>query len=125
MRPLLVALLAVAIFGALAAYERFVATLQNSMQLEHVPFPAMGKFSVELMLSFDAAKDEFTLSNDPALVVRLSGQDLIRREQASAGEPLQADDVPGIVEGRNAFFVRAVPDEQQIKRPCAVQIRIL
>jgi len=126
MRPLLVIILATLIFGGLAGYSRFVASIPAAHS-EHDEAPiAEGKFSVELTLSFDAQKDEFAFDDEPALVVRLAGRDLARRDQrAPASEPLQADNVSGIVAGKNAFFVRAVPTQEHIVRPCAVQIRIL
>src|SRR5688500_2247736 len=100
MRPLLVLLLAAAIFGTLAGYELFVNTLPEHSHTQHEVTAAAGKFAVELLLSFDAGKDEFSLSEQPALLVRMGGHELIRRdERAIAGEPLRADDVPGIVPG--------------------------
>ena len=45
--------------------------------------------------------------------------------KTSSDELLRADDVPGIVAGRNAFFVHAIPSEEFIARPCAARIRIL
>src|SRR5215207_2895068 len=110
MRPLLVAVLALAIFGALAAYERFVDTLPERTHAAEEAPPAPGQFSLELTLSFDAAKDDFALENEPAVVVRMAGRDLIRADEpVTAGEPLSADELAGIVQGRNAFFLRAVP----------------
>jgi hypothetical protein len=124
MRPLLVAALALAIFGALAAYERFVDTLPERNHANEEAPPAAGKFSVELTLSFDAAKDDFALENEPAVVVRMAGRDLIRADEPlTAGQPLRAE-VPGIVQGSNAFFVRAVPAQDFISRPCAARLRI-
>lgn len=126
MRPLLVVALALAIFGALAVYERFVDTLPERTHASQEAPPAAGKFSLDLTLSFDAAKDDFALPDDPAVVVRMAGRDLIRAEQsATAGQTLQADDVSGIVAGRNAFFVWAVPSPDFIARPCAARLRIL
>lgn len=126
MRPLAVLLLAIAVFGTLAAYERFVDTLPaNHESAAEIP-TAKGKFAVEVMLSFDAAKDAFTLEDDPAVVVRMGGKELIRRdERATAGEVLRSDDVPGIVTGRNAFLIHAMPAEEHAARRSAVQVRIL
>jgi hypothetical protein len=126
MRPLLVLVLALAIFGALAAYERFVATLPEQSAAIEEPPAAAGKFSVELTLSFDAAKDEFALSDEPAVVVRIAGRDLIRSEQpVAAGQRLRVDEVTGIIAGSNAFFVSAIPSADFIGRPCAARLRIL
>ena len=121
-----VILLAMAIFGTVAAYERFLATLPaNESSMVETP-PATGKFSVVLTLSFDAARDDFGLPEDPALVVNLAGHDIVRRtDRVPATEPLRADDVSGIVVGRNAFFIRAIPAESDLMRPCAVQVKIL
>jgi hypothetical protein len=125
MRPLLVAVLALTIFGALAAYERFVDTLPERTHAAEEPPPAAGKFAVELTLSFDAAKDDFALEDEPAVVVRMAGRDLIRADEPlTAGTPLRAEDVAGIVQGSNAFFFRAVPAQEFISRPCAARLRI-
>lgn len=121
-----VILLAIAIFGTVAAYERFLATLPTHQSSVVEAPPATGKFSVVLTLSFDAARDDFGLPEDPALVVSLAGHDIVRRnDRASAIEPLRADDVSGITVGRNAFFIRAIPAEPDLMRPCAVQVKIL
>jgi hypothetical protein len=126
MRPLLVILLAFGVFGALAAYERFVDTLPERGVSTPQDEIAAGKFAVELTLSFDAAKDDFALNDEPAVVVRMAGQDLLRADQAvTSGEPLQASDVAGIVQGRNAFYLRATPTQEFISRPCAARLRIL
>jgi hypothetical protein len=125
MRPLVVATLALAIFGALAAYERFVDTLPERTHASEEASAARGKFSVELTLSFDAAKDDFALENEPAVVVRMAGRDLIRADEPlTSGTPLRADDVAGIVQGNNAFFFRAVPAQDFMSRPCAARLRI-
>lgn len=126
MRPLLVLVLALAIFGTLAVYERFVATLPPP-ERSTVELPeATGQFSLELTLSCDAAKDEFGLDDDPAVVVRMAGEELIRVDQAAAAdESLRADDVAGIVAGRNAVFLRVVPAPDFIALPCAARLRVL
>src|SRR5690348_7247866 len=126
MRPLLVSVLALTIFGALAAYERFVDTLPDHAETHPQDQAAAGKFSVEVTLSFDAAKDDFALENEPAVVVRMAGRDLIRADQGvSAGTPLRVDDVAGIVQGRNAFFFRAAPGQDYISKPCAARLQVL
>src|SRR4051812_9045416 len=118
MRPLLVSLLAIAIFGLLAGYERFVATLPSASSKDPTTVAAKGTFSVELTLSFQAAKDEFALADDPAVSLRIGGQDLIRADHADIGQRLEAANVSGIVAGRNAFFVRAIPDKSDILHAC-------
>lgn len=126
MRPLLVAILAAVIFGVLAGYERFVDTLPLRDESAPKERLASGKFTVEVTLSFDAAKDDFALDNDPAVVVRMAGQDLIRADQPlTSGEPLRAENVAGIVQGKNAFFLRAVPAQDFMSRPCAARLRVL
>lgn len=126
MRPLLVAFLALTIFGALAAYERFVDTLPDPAQAHQEEQTVAGRFSIEVTLSFDAAKDDFALENEPAVVVRMAGRDLIRADQGvSAGTSLRADDVAGIVQGRNAFFFRAAPGQDFISKPCAARLQVL
>lgn len=126
MRPLFVIILAACTFGALAAYERFVDTLPKQVEVHHEEQVAAGKFSIELTLSFDAAKDDFSLDNEPAVVVRMAGRDLIRADEpVTSGDPLRVEDVTGIVQGRNAFFVRAVPSPDFLSRPSAARLQVL
>jgi hypothetical protein len=125
MRLAIVGVLALLIFGTLAAYARFLATLPSREVLHYQAPSAEGKFAVEVTLSFAAEKDAFSLDDDPAVVVRMAGSDLLKREgRVESTEPLRAEDVPGIVAGRNAFYVRAVPAEPFISQPCAVRLKI-
>lgn len=125
-RPIAVLLLAAAVFGTLIGYSRFVASLPSLRSEYHEPPAADGTFRLELTLSFDAEQDAFSLPDDPSLLVRLGGHDLLRRtDRVSATEKIAVANPPGIVAGRNAFYVRAVPDKEAIARPCAVQLRIL
>lgn len=125
-RPIAVLLLAALVFGTLTGYSRFVASLPSLRSEHHEPPPADGSFRLELTLSFDAATDAFSLPDDPSLLIRLGGHDLLRRTNpVSATETIAVTNPPGIVAGRNAFYVRAIPDKEAIARPCAVQLRIL
>jgi hypothetical protein len=125
MRPFAVFLLAAAVFGTLLGYERFVAMLPQASKTSHELTPAAGQFSLELILSFDATRDEFNMPDDPALLVRMSGRDLFRADEVDTTEPVTINNVAGVVAGQNSFFVRAVPDAKSIRHACAVRIRIL
>ena len=69
--------------------------------------------------------DDFAL--EPASVlVRLGGRDLLRRaDRVPAGTALVIDDVPGIVEGRNEFYVQVTGSEQARSGARAVRVRVL
>jgi hypothetical protein len=126
LRPVLVVALAVLIFGVLAAYERFVATLPEREMATHDAPPATEHFSLELQLSFVAAQDAFTLPDDPSLLVRLGEHDLVcTTERVSANAPLKITEVPGIVAGKNAFYVRATPADDAIRQACAARLTVL
>ncbi len=72
---------------------------------------AAGKFAVEVTLSFDAAKDDCT-GEEPALVVRMAGRDLIRADQpVAAGESLRAEDVSGIAQVAMPFSSAPCPGQ--------------
>lgn len=125
-RPLIVLLLAGVVFGSLAGYARFLATLPPSATNAHVAPPASGTFRLEVRLSFDTGIDPFGLPHDPTLLVRSAGQDLIRRTDAVMAQEMPVlDGAAGIVAGRNAFYVRAVPADDYRRHACALQLRVL
>lgn len=126
MRLIAVLLIALFVFGTIAAYERFVASLPRFESTEHELAKAEGKFSVELTLSFNAEVDAFAAGDEAAVLVRMAGDDLIRHtEPLTAGETLRASDVQQVVAGRNAFFVRALPAESEREHPCVARVKIL
>jgi hypothetical protein len=125
-RPALVITMSLAVFGTLAGYSRFLATLPERQRALVEPPPANGRFSLEVTRSFEAAVDAFAFADDPALVVRLAGRDVVRRtDVVDASEPIHVDDLTGIVAGKNAFFVRAIPSDSFVRHPCALQLRVL
>ncbi len=126
MRVLAVCIIALLIFGTLAAYQRFVETLPKPNLQQYARPTAEGKFFLEVTLTFPAEVDAFATDQEAAVLVRMAGHDVIRSEApVAAGETLQANDVQGIVAGRNAFFVRAVPAESSSQVPNAVRVKIL
>jgi hypothetical protein len=125
MRPLLTIIIGAAIVGLVQAYMMFQASLPSTRPTQQVEHQAQGVFSVEVVLTFDAAGDSFSL--DPtAVVVEFQGQSLLKiQEPVVAGTPLTVESVPGVVEGRNEFFVIVSPKNQDQTVQRAVRVRIL
>jgi hypothetical protein len=126
MRPLLAFLTVITILGGLQLYMLY-RPQRTAVVGEQPEQRALGRFQVELTLTFDAGPDEFALdrSDAPTLLVRLRGQDVMRRtEPVEAVEQVVAD-VAGLVAGRNEFFVQATPRETTAERARAVRVRVL
>ena len=126
MRPILAVAVAVAILGGLQFYmsSRPTPTFRK-------PPPevlAEGKFDLELTMTFDAEPDQFAF--DPAeataVSVMFEGEDLIRRtETVQEGKPFIIEDIQGIEEGRNEFFVEATPKDAFELKTRVLRLRIL
>lgn len=125
MRPIIALALSAGILLGVKVYLEFAASARGGRVGVVVPETAAhGKFSVEITLTFDAQADDFSLE-PVAAVLRLQDKTLLRREGLiPAGESLQIDDVPGLVEGVNEFYFECTPkdDGRQIAR--AVRLRV-
>jgi hypothetical protein len=125
-RPVFALLVAVIILGGLQLYMTIRPQPSGRMAAQD-ELAARGRFSVEITLTFDAGPDAFSLdvSDAPAVLVQLRGVDLLRRqEEVLAGDQVVIDDVSGLVEGKNEFFVQATPSEvAHVAR--AVRVRVL
>jgi hypothetical protein len=125
MRPIAAILLAVLILGSVKAYTLFERSLPPPIDISTVQQSATGKFSVDVTLTFDAAADDFAL--EPlAVVIELQGHELFRSlEPVPAGRPIVVEEVPGVVEGRNSFFLKVTPTESDFTSQRAVRVRVL
>lgn len=93
--------------------------------------PAAGVYALELTTSFSAQRDPFTLAPEdsdtqpPAVLVKLAGQELLRRtEDLPAGQAVVVP-APGLVVGENEFYLEARPPIDQSHQAHALRVRIL
>lgn len=125
MRPFAAILLAVLIFGSVKAYTLFENSLPSPVDPSRAPDRAAGRFSIDVTLTFDAAPDDFALEPHSVLI-ELQGRELFRsRERMPAGSPIVLEDVEGIVEGVNSFFVKVAPADSDFTSQRAVRVRVL
>jgi hypothetical protein len=125
MRPLAAILLAILILGCVKAYTLFENSLPSPVVLSNTQDRAAGKFSVDITPTFDAAPDDFAL--EPlSVLIQLQGQELFRsQERLPAGNAIVVEDVEGVVEGANSFFIKIAPAESDFTSQRAVRIRVL
>lgn len=126
MRPLMVFIMAVVIFGGVRAF------LQSTVApMAPPPTPvstaASGRYDLELTLTFAAGPDAFSVEDvqdAPSIVVQLNGRELLRRTDvvSAAESPLRLTDIPGVVQGRNEFYLQASPTDAAVHP--AVRLRI-
>jgi hypothetical protein len=129
MRPLAAILVWVIVLGGVALFMHARKDLAaNGTASERA---AEGHFAVDVTVSFSAEADPFALdasdeSGGLALLLRVNGQDVLRRsDRITAGEPLRIEPVPGIVIGENEFYLEANPPLDQAGREHAIRVRVL
>jgi hypothetical protein len=114
--------------GGLALYmnqREEAAAIREFQALE-----AQGVYRLEITASFDAESDPFALdiddtTNPSALLVRLRGEEILRREEGvKAGSPIVVSPVEGLTVGRNEFYMEASPPLDLAERSHAVRVRI-
>jgi len=128
-RPLLVLVMATAVWGSLTAFENFRASLPKPEAVENVRADAQSVYAITITLSFDAQGDAFS---PLALRVSLDGVDEPLFESNTtvrAGVPVLISPVAGIKVGVNELLIEvgsgtdsteATP--QQIANAIRVQI---
>jgi hypothetical protein len=127
MRPALAVVLVAAILGGLQGYM----SLRDRMRpppAQEVETSAAGIFSLDLTLTFDAGPDPFALDLDdaPSLLVEFRGQQLLRETgSVPAGQPIVIAPIRGVDQGKNEFFVKAVPADSNVDVSRAVRVRVL
>jgi hypothetical protein len=125
MRPILALLLVVAILGGVQAYMTFQASLPAARPVQQIEAKAEGVFTADVTLTFDAEPDVFSLEPTSVLVL-FRGTELLRKDATvKAGTPLLISDIPGMAEGRNEFYVKATPPEDETDQSRAVRVRVL
>ncbi|MBP87709.1 MAG: hypothetical protein CMJ64_13465 [Planctomycetaceae bacterium] len=125
MRPLAAILIAAVTLGTVKAYTLFERSLPAPVVIANALDRAAGKFSVEVALTFDAAPDDFAL--EPlSVLIQLQGSELFRsQERLPAGQAIVLEDVEGVVEGVNSFFIKIAPAESDFTSQRAVRVRVL
>ena len=125
MRPLLALAIVIGILGSVAAYMKFQAAHQVVAEAPQEK-AAKASYNLEVTLTFDAAADAFALQDATSLLVTFRGYAILKKtEPVIAGESLKVEDVAGIVEGRNEFFLQATPSDTGGASQHAARVRIL
>jgi hypothetical protein len=99
--------------------------------VERTNAKAAGAFSVDVTLSFSpTASDPFAVVEKqatprPAVVLKLNGREILSVDkEIPAGELITANDVAGVVVGRNEFLVEADPPLDVANRAHAIRVRV-
>ena len=104
-RPLLVLVMATAVWGSLTLFQKFRASLPKPEAVENVRVTAQSVYAIEITLTFDAQGDAFS---PLALRVSLDGVDepLFESNTAvRAGVPVLISPVVGIKVGVNELLI--------------------
>jgi hypothetical protein len=131
-RPLFALFISLLIFGAVAGYLRFSQEVRSALaqresgKVEEVA--AEDVFTLEITLTFDAGGESaFSLepAESTAVLVRFRDRELLRMEEpVPAGTPLRIEEIEGVVEGSNEFYIEAHPASQAIPVAHAVRVRV-
>jgi hypothetical protein len=87
-------------------------------------------YRLELTPTFAAAPDPFALQLDasataPALVVKLNGEELLRRtDTVAAGEVIVLEELPQLRAGENEIFIEAAPPGEAALQSHALRVRV-
>ncbi len=129
MRPIIAAAIWLVLVGGLTAY---MSTRQEVIAPRTFDLPkGKGEFSMEITASFDAEPDPFSLradKDDPAttLLVKLNGRQVLQRtDKVPGGTPLVAENIAGVIQGKNEVYLEVNPGVTDIYKPHAVRVRVL
>ena len=124
-RPFLALAIATGILGTVWAYERFQASVRPAVALP-AEQATSAIYDLEITLTFTAVADAFALDDAHSLLLSFRGQPLLKRaEPVEAGQPLEIQEIPGVVVGRNEFYLEVFPADESALREHAVRLRIL
>ena len=124
-RPLAALAVVVVIVGGVWLYFNSWEGVEPSHYVEQ---PARGVFSLEITLTFEAGPDPFSLeaTDAPSLLVTLGSREVLRvTEPIAPGEPILVENVTGLVEKENEFFLVASPADAAALQSHAVRVRVL
>lgn len=130
-RPLLVLVMATAVWGSLTSFESFRASLPKPEAVENVRADAHSEYAITITLTFDAQGDAFS---PLALRVSLDGVDeplFESNTRVRAGVPVLISPVAGIKVGVNELLIEVGSGTdsteaslQQIAHAIRVQVRV-
>jgi len=90
---------------------------------------AEGAFTLEVSASFGGEKDPFALNigeeESHALRILLLGEEVFAGSEFKANELFVIEDVEGLIEGRNEFFIEASPPSGAYNQVHALRLRVL
>ncbi|MFH1116051.1 MAG: hypothetical protein V1792_19225 [Pseudomonadota bacterium] len=127
MRPALAVIIWVLLIGGLAVYmqSRETASVGAAYKLHG----AEGVFALRITTTFAAEPDPFALQTErneaPALLVKLNGSEILRiTDRVDAGTPIEVKPVPGLIDGRNEFYLEANPPLGSANLSYAVRVQL-
>lgn len=128
MRPALAVVIWIVLIGGLTVYMQ--SREQASVEAAHDWDYSGGAVSLRVTTTFDIEPDPFALRTEgheaAALLVRLNGKEVLKRtDRVKAGVPLKVDDLPGVLAGRNEFYLEANPPLERANMSYAVRVQVL
>lgn len=106
MRPALTLILVTSLLTSIFFYTQFLQRLRGQRTVV-VETPAENRYSLSIKATFDAAADEF---GGPAVQVLFRDQTLFESsEPVPAGKEIRVEDISGVKQGLNDFFVMLSP----------------
>ncbi len=128
MRLVVAAVVWMTMVGGLSAFMNHRVAVAPAQRLDLRE--ATGVFRLEVTPSFEAQPDPFALITEEgerpaALRVSLNGSEVVRLDETVAGGgAIVVEPVPGLVEGRNEFFIEANPPVEHADKSHAVRVRL-
>lgn len=88
-----------------------------------------GVFALQVTTTFAVEPDPFALRTErneaSALLVKLNGNEILRKtDKVQAGAPIRVEPVPGLIDGRNEFYLEANPPVGLANLSYAVRVQL-
>jgi hypothetical protein len=126
-RPAFAVIIWVLLIGGLTVYmqSRDTAAVGVTYKLHS----AEGIFALQITTTFAVEPDPFALrtgqNEASALLVKLNGNEILRRtDRVQAGTPIRLEPVPGLIDGRNEFYLEANPPVGLANLSYAVRVQL-
>jgi hypothetical protein len=129
MRLVIAACIWLVLVGGLFTYMHERDTVGVAEQYQ--PRRAVASYAIEITPTFSAEPDPFTLQSETgrkasAIILRLNGKEIPNLpENAEQGSPIFVNNVQGLVEGLNEFYLEAAPPVATGDRIHAIRVRVL
>lgn len=127
MRPAFAVIIWVVLIGGLTVYMQSRDTA--AVGVTYKPPRAEGVFALQVTTTFAVEPDPFALrtgqTEASALLVKLNGSEILRRaDRVQAGTPIRVEPVPGLIDGRNEFYLEANPPVGLANLSYAVRVQL-